>query len=243
MPGSLLAPRPAGLSIGGKGRLRLASDMLAYWPLAGASAIDLTDHSGRVNTLTATGSPTRTTGPTSVPGVLAWAATTTELATSADVPALSLRQGQWSFGVWAYLADITAQHAVFGKYLATGNQRGWALDYNNSTGFFEFRYSTDGASGTVAVKAFPTTISATTWYCLIARYAGGTLHLSTNNSVDSTSSLASWFNAVTPFVIGNNGAGFGTAAGRVANAAFWPFYITDAEKTAFYNGGAGLVLA
>lgn len=215
-----------------------------YWPFVvqGAVSGNSVLYSGLgPHDLTQSGTPTVGTGPSANLPALVWDATTSNYATAADVPALSLQQKEWSVLVWVKLADISVQRAVCGKYLSTGDQRGWGIDYNAVATNFEFRYSTAGTSGTVTVKSFPGTQGTNVWYLLAARYQSGSLYLGVNAGGPTAVALASFFNAVTPFVVGGNST-LGSASGSIAGLYITPRFVTDAEVRAYYNNGRGIHL-
>jgi hypothetical protein len=212
--------------------------MVAYYALE-----DATDSHGS-NDLTNNNTATFATGKVSN-GVSLVAASSQSLS-HADNSDLSMGDIDFTIACWARLTTKPANAmAIVGKYLSTGNQREYLLDWVNTSDRFRFAMSSDGASGTYT-EVQATTFGAPstgTWYFLVAQYDAttNTMSISVNNGTPNTvSQTGGAFNGTANFYVGASQAGASTLLnGGVDELGVWKRKLTAGELTAMYNAGAG----
>jgi len=226
----------------------LLNNLIAYWPGDEASGnlldahtngLDLTD----VNTVTSNPGHVYTTA-------RQYTTANDEYHTRpGDDALLSTGDVDFTIMVWVYADAFGADRAILGKNrIWEPPGRGYTVYYHNSTNKWAFTVS-DGANAYVLDSTAAPSLS--TWYLLIAWHdsVANTINIQVNDFAAVTFAWSTGVNDPTcSFMIGN-ADGFGPGFmwdGRIGPTAFWKSaagdggVLTAAQRTALWNGGAGL---
>lgn len=208
---------------------------------------DATDSIGS-NTLTGTGSPGFGTGKigraTALSGIKYW--------TVADNASLSMGDIDFTLLVWVYFDSVVVSNGIGCKWTVTGNKREYLLFYNRTDHLtnnrFTFAVSNDGTAPTILDANTFGAASVSTWYCVAAWHdsVANTINIQINNgAIDSAAYSAGVFDGTAPFEAGAVSGSNYPMQGRIDNlciaksAAGGGGVLTAAQRTAFYNAGAG----
>ena len=233
----------------------LLNNLIAYWPGDEVAGNALDAHT---NALHLTDINTVTSNPGNV-YLLArqYTRANVEYHRHIDDPLLSCGNTDITWAAWVYLGSkpgtqmrIMAKHD--GASIA-GSE--YALSWINTTDRFRLEgYLSPATTPTVSATTFGAPALGT-WYLVIAHHdaVNDQLGISVNDGVIDTAALVGGLNdTVTVFNIGNwanNGAGTNCWDGRIGPSAMWKSaaggggVLTAAQRTALYNGGAGLTYA
>ena len=225
--------------------LSIRQGLVAYWPLAGAAAVDLksglSDGGGPYD-LTDGNTVTRAAGPgANLPNAASFASVTSESLTRAVAASPSLvRGGKGSFEIngWVFVADTAAaSRTIISQYETTSNQRAWWAFFGSGGTTITWRTSVDGTNNvdtTVGVAG------ASTWAFMTVYFdsrgvQGGMLNMRTATETAQTGIFAS----TGAFAFGSRGSGADYFNGRLAHFSLHERLLTSAERFWLYNNGAG----
>ena len=240
----------SGVSAAGNG---LLNNLVAYWKLdeAGGANDALDAHSNGL-TLTQVSNPGADTGKVystarTFDGSADW------FSRAADS---SLQTGDIDFTIacWVFLTKTNTEHVVYSRW-DVSSAREYFISWVQSTNQFRFIVSATGSSpySNVSASTFGA-ISSATWYFIVAQHdaANNLIGISVNDTATDTSAHTTGvYTGSSKTTIGTfniSGSGFGPASwgGRIGPVAFWKSaaggggVLTAAQRTALYNGGAGL---
>lgn len=203
---------------------------------------DLTDATGRGNSLTNNNTATFNTGKIGN-AVYLTGGQFLSRASNADVQAGDV---DFTIAAWVYLSDKTSNRGIVCKWASGSGQPEYAILYGSAADRFRFLVYTP-TDNQVEVQANNFGSPSTgTWYCVIAWHdaTANTINISINNG--SVDSLGTGGSLQTPgtadFYIGVlEGAGpTYPMEGRIDNVNIWKRVISSQERSDFYNGGAGV---
>lgn len=221
----------------GGGGSSLLTSLVASWKLD-----DLTDATGRGNTLTNNNTVTFNTGKIGNAAYMASASTQwLSIATNSDVA-----QGDFDYtiGVWIYIGTISDVRIILARDSDTSG-REFELEYDGSGDSFRFVIFTGGSTKTAQVVSPYTPSTAGRWICLIAWHdaAANTVNLSIDNGAasDSQPTTGGHDTSTGNFTIGRRiYSGFeGYWDGRIDDVNIWKKVLSAGERTEFYNSGTG----
>lgn len=217
--------------------------IVAYWPLAGASAVDLNArlYGPTVPTVfTNSGDATRDSGPgNNLRDAAAFASASSQFLTVADSNILSLGgKGAFSGCGWYYGAEAGGAnvYTLAAHYETTGNQRAWWVRQTATA--FSYLTSVDGTN-TVTVTDTSTTVTGTTWYFVYWYFDGARAGLRVNRAAVTEGAQTGVVNSTGAVTIGARGAGADFINGRIAHVGLWNRLLTDQEHFWLYNNGQG----
>ena len=161
-----------------------------------------------------------------------------------DTATLDMGDIDFTITAWARLATKPAAvMGVMGKSLATGNQRGYSIQWDNVADRFRFVMSSDGTStNQVIVVANNFGAPSTgTYYFIAARYnaATDTMSISINNGTPDTGTLAGGAFANTAAFELGRAVGGNHWNGLIDEVGIWKRYLSNAEIALLYNSGSG----
>jgi hypothetical protein len=139
-----------------------------------------------------------------------------------------------TMGGWFWSDSIATQYALMGKFLATGNQRSYWMQFFGSN--LVASVSSDGTA--ITNTTHTTTLSSNAWYFCIARYDPSTsLDAIVNDSeISNTSSIpASIFVSTADFGIGAWSGGTFPINGRASLCFLSANYLSDAWCSYLFN--------
>lgn len=226
----------------------LLNALIAYWPGneangnaqdAHTNALHLTD----VNTVTSAGGLVYATA-------RQYTALNTEYHTRAgDDALLSTGDVDFTLAAWCRFDTVTAARTLAGKWQVANRE--YRLVFSFTANRIRFDVSNDGAA---TVSAIANTFGApaiNTWYLLIGWHdsAANTINITVNNGgTDSQPHATGVFDSTSAFGIGWSDGGV-HMDGRIGPTMFWKSaaggggVLSAAQRTALYNGGAGLTYA
>lgn len=163
--------------------------------------------------------------------------------TRADDATLSIT-GDMTIGVWVNRESTGADRGVYGKWEGTGNQRSYALNYQNSTSRYQFFVSGDG-TGNTPVLANNFGAGATGVFESVL-----TKHDATNNLIgikvddgpeDTAAHSTNIFDGTGLFRIAraNSPTATNFMDGLVDELAVWNRLLNSTETAAWHNAGNG----
>jgi hypothetical protein len=229
------------------GSTSLSTNLVSHWPFEETSGTR--NDSKSTNHLTDNATVLYGTG---VQGNCAdFESTNTEYLSIADASQTGLDiTGNLSTSFWVKIENAPSSGvsmSVFAKYVTGGNQRGYALSYNNSSGTYQFtvRTSTNGTASTFGTVNY--TLTAGSWFHVANVYtaAAGTWQIYVNGvSAGTVTALGtSLFNNTAAFKIGYEADFDGAFDGLIDEFGIWSRAISAGEVAALYNAGTGLPYA
>lgn len=252
-----------GLGLGGRGVLGLGlgrsavsaaagngllNSLIAYWPLNEAgganNALDL--HSNGL-TLTQVSSPGANMGK-----VYSTARTfdgSADYFTRNSEALIETGDVDYTFAAWVYLTDISAVRSIVSKG-ESGSNREYHLFFLHTDQKI-YMQSMNAAGTIVGSVASSVTVTTGTWYLLIGSHdALNNIESVTVNAATATAATTGAAGAVTGRLnIGYQGVLENYHVGRIGPVAMWKSaaggggVLSSEQRTAFYNGGAGLSYA
>ena len=241
-----LIPGEAGPVLNG-----LLNNLIAYWPGDEVNGNLIDAHT---NGLDLTDNGTVTSNPGHVyPLARQYTAANSEYhARPGDDALLSLGDIDCTFATWVYL-NSKVQQVFIGKFGNVGN-REYYIFYDNPSDRFAFGTSWDGSNYSILSANTFGSPSINTWYLFVVWHdsVADVRGIQIDNGIADTGAYATGiFDGLTRFAIGSlRGAGaLAVANGRIGPSAMWKSaagaggVLTAAQRTALYNGGAGLTYA
>lgn len=240
----------AGLAAAGNG---LLNSLVAYWPLneaAGANnALDL--HSNGL-TLTQAASPGSAAGVVyassrTFNGSNQWFSRPSEAL-------LQIGDVDFTAVAWVWLTNTSSVADIVNHYRVTDLKRSWLMRYEYSVSRFNVYVSSDGTyvDGVTATELRANSFgaaSAATWYCFAFWHdsVANTINIQINNgTVDSKAWTTGVYVSPAAFGIGRYENSTAFINGRIGPVAMWKSaaggggVLSAAQRSALYNGGAGL---
>lgn len=223
--------------------MAILDNLAAYYKLDESSgdALDVLATSD----LAASGSPPgATTG--NVGGCRTFAAASSQMFSRADNAALSTGDIDYTLAMWVYLTskpaatmDMLSRYDVLNVLL-----REYLFVWNAVNDRFEFYITnTAGSNNVVTANNFGAP-STGTWYHVVAWHdaAGNTINIQVNNGTanSAATTMSPSDTAVATTLGGRTGIATRYWDGRLDEVGYWKRVLTAAERTALYNGGAGL---
>lgn len=231
----------------------LLNNLVAYWALdEAAGANDALDAHSNGLTMTQVSSPG------SASGVVYASARTFD--GSADYftrpyeAATNVGSGDFTLAAWFYLSNATGNRSIVdhrGNVPGAGAYgfRGYLLAPQNTSNAIRFfvDYEVEGGYPVLVDSAG---VTSSAWHLAIAWRASNTIYISIDNATAVSAACTGNFDCGGPFVVGYKSTTFTTSItyldGRVGPLALWKSAtgaggaLTAAQRTALYNGGAGL---
>ena len=169
-------------------------------------------------------------------------ASTQRLAVNTDTN-LNIGVGvSYSLGCWASLDDLTTEQAFIGKSLTTGNQRGYILEYQQTTGHYRYIASADGVN-TINVVTNATPLASVLHHVLLtwdASTSGWVFYVDGASSNSGTANLNVFSNTASGFIGAYQTGTFANMNGLIAAAGLWKRALSATEVLQLYNGGKAL---
>ena len=229
-------------SVAGNG---LRNNLIAYWP-GNEVAGNLIDAHTNALHLTDTNTVTNAAGLV-YPTARLYTAANSELhARAGDDALLSTGDVDFTLASWVYATYTPIGLGIAGKFGAAGS-REYCTMYEQGGDRFRFYVSADG---TALVNVDANNLGApadSTWYLVLAWHdsVANTINIQINNgTADSAAHAGGVLDGAQAFRIGRISMSYWD--GRIGPTAFWKSapggggVLTAAQKTAYWNGGAGL---
>lgn len=172
-----------------------------------------------------------------------------------DDALLSTGDVDFTLAAWArFDAMGAAVRSVASKWNAGADQREYWVLYDGVIGLLSFRASSGGVLATVASCPAVTfgAPAINTWYLIVSWHdsVANTINIQINNgAIDSVAYAAGIFDGSSAFQIGSRDPAADYMSGRIGPTMFWKSapgnggVLTEAQRTALWNGGAGLAYA
>ena len=210
----------------------LTTNLAGYWQFDGNGA----DASGNGLPVTVNGAGGYATGilgqALNLPNVYADNATR-----PGDDTAFDFGFNDFSIQIWAKFNSVSAVQVLIEKLTGSGSQ-GWSLYLQNSTALQFFTV------GSATLTTSGVTFTTGTWYDIVIRRNASNWEIDVNGVSRSTASNNGTITTSTsPLLIGERDAPAGQGLqtnGLVDEVAIWTRFLTTAEVTSLYNGGAPL---
>lgn len=226
-------------AVGPFGGLVDVTNLVEWWPLSESSGSRTGSHIGVVmadnNTVT---------GGNDGVAYSQFTATNSEYLSTADTPALSHGNFDFTWTMWVYLDSKTAQRYFIFKGANTAAFSAWEffVQYNSSLDRFRC-FPSDGTGGTGLNADNFGSPSTSTWYFIVAWHdaTANTINIQVNDgTADSASHTTGSFDSTHGLEFGRAGTSLNYHNGRMRRVGFWKQILTAGEKTALYNSGGGL---
>lgn len=211
----------------------LLTDLVSHWKMDEASGTRADSHGA--NDLTDHNTVTQAEGKLGSAGQFTRA--NNEWLSCADAADLSGGDRDFTFACWVWLDGKTNLITIVDKN--DGTDWEYTLYYNNSTD--RLRWFCDGPSASVDRSANVFGSPPTGQWIFIVAWHDSTnnvIGIQINNGTANTSAFDGGVRDTTGmFTVGNDGSSWD---GRIDSLSRWNRLLTADEKTALYNGGAGL---
>lgn len=232
------------------GRLGLLNGLVAYWPMSEASGTRYDVVGG--NNLTPSGSPTKVAG--WIGDCVSLHSVSSDYLYINDNAALSLTNEMTIAGWvrWISRDTVTDTKELCGKYVTTGNQRSYRLEWDASTGQnkIAFRISADGTNNTFVASTnygrLWTAADSTnlTWYFIVAwkDSVRNVIGIQINGMASEEASFTGGIkDSTSQFAVGlNQASGTVYCDARVQHLGIWNRPLSASERSYLWNNGAGL---
>lgn len=158
-----------------------------------------------------------------------------------DTAALEFAGSDFTIAGWVNVENI-AIRTIVAKYNTTGNQREYALRFNNTPNpdVFQFIVSNDGTATNILSASTHGAPSTGSWYFVVAYHDNGTeIGISVNDGAfDTAAHTTGVFAGSATFCIGAWDTG-NYWDGQIDEVGIWNRLLTAAEITWLYNSGNG----
>lgn len=219
--------------------MALTDSLLAYWPLDEASGNAIDAHAANDLTENGTGGVGSATG--KVGNCRDFENGDQDRFSIAGTGDFSLGDEDFTFAGWMNFESLGANRTVLGKWLTTGNQRSFGLLYLSASTVMRFQVSSTG-SNTVTVDASTFGAPSTsTWYFVVCWHdsVNNQIGISVNDTANTAAHSAGIFDSTADFELGR-ATSLVAFDGLLDEWGFWNRVLSSGERTALYNGGAGL---
>lgn len=152
--------------------------------------------------------------------------------------------GDMTIAGWINFSSTTANFALAGKWLGTGNQRSYILYKPNGLRAMRFIASADGSASSITLESGALLLN--TWHFAVVKFvAGGTSTLYINNSsVDTGTAPSSIADTTSRFELFSfNTGAISTQAGLLDSVGIWNRALETSEITTLWNSGSGVSYA
>lgn len=222
----------------GSGVSTLNTGLITYWKLEEASGTRADSEPTTPQDLTDNNTVTQTTG--KIGNAAFFTAANSESLTHVDSADLSTGNIDFSVVAWAKFTSLSGSMWFVSQWIAGGNQRAWAINYDATSGRLRFSVSSDGTTQVhLQADAFgPPATNA--WYMIFASHdsVNNTINISVNNgSANSVAHSTGVLDSTGAFNLGNVGSLY--LDGALDECGLWKKVLSAAEVTELYNGGAG----
>lgn len=212
----------------------------AYYSLA-----NLTDATGRGNTLTNNGVATFAAG--KVGNAVNLVRASTQFLSRADCADLSLSGGNLTICAWVKLATVDAAYqSIVSKWRYGTSNSEYQLIYQGDVNMWAFYVSKDGTASAFVFGYVPGVPTAGIWYFLCAWYDGAKLYLSVNDgAADSANYVDGVYDGASTFCLGASNWSAAPAYdsyvdGMIDEVGIFKGYaLTAGERSFLYNTGTG----
>jgi hypothetical protein len=149
----------------------------------------------------------------------------------------------FTIAAWVYMDTKSANMDVVSKYLTTGNNRAYELQYTQSVDRFRFIVSPDGTSSGLGIVAADTfgSPSTATWYLVIAWHTNGSqIGIQVMGAASNTTAYTTgvFDTSTADFKVGNSTSTLWN--GRIDEVGLWKGAALDStQRDYIYNAGAG----
>lgn len=223
----------------------MLNSLIAYWPGNEASG-NLQDAHTNALHLTDTNTVTSEAGKVYATA-RQYTAGNNEYHTRSDNALLSVGDLDFTLAAWVYLDTFTTLHPIIAKYGSAG-QRAFQISAFKTTNTLFLGLSSNGtAEGGVHASTFGTPPTGQ-WLFVVGWHDAGadTANIQINGGgIDSAAHSGGVYDDTSPFIIGSRPGSF-WFNGRIGPVAMWKSaaggggVLTAAQRTALWNGGAGL---
>lgn len=203
---------------------------------SGPNNLDLTD----VNT-----APSNAGGKISNCALLAPASL--EYFSKSDTSLLEFASGGFTLSAWVYLTSTGSTGVIASKWISTGNQREYGMDYDSVSSRYRFYVSTNGSGGGSQTTVSAATFGAptqNTWHMVTAGRdaVNNVIWIQVDAGTRDTTAFAngnSVFAGTGAFGVGAYGAGGTYVPARLDEIGVWGKCLTTSEVTELYNANSG----
>jgi hypothetical protein len=224
----------------------LLTNLVAYWPGDEASGNALDAHT---NALHLTDTNTVTSNPGHVYSTARqYTSANSEYHIRADNALLSTGDIDYTLAAWAYLDSNAAAMYIAGKFITAIGEREYRLLYVTFPAAFRWTLSSTGSNATQIDAVTFGAPSLSTWYLVVGSHdsVANIGSIQVNNGALDSLAHANGYDSPTAFAIGAQSDGSGCWDGRIGPVMFWKSaaggggVLSAAQRTALWNGGAGL---
>jgi hypothetical protein len=152
--------------------------------------------------------------------------------------------GALTISLKVYLTDKSSNRGLIGKWNGTGNQRSYAVAYDQASDRFIFTVSPDGTSASAVVVSADNfgSPSTGTWYDILCTHdpVNDVITIRVNNgTANSQAHAGNIYNSSADFTIGRARSASDYHNGRIDEVLLYGSVATTGEASAIYNGGSG----
>lgn len=219
--------------------MALKTSLVALWELNGDG-----NDSHSTNNLTAVNSPGYVSGQYSQ-NAARLASASSKAFTIADNAALSMDDETFSLAAWVRITASSGEQRFISKYDYNSDNREYSLALNvGSSNRINFIVSNDGGGGLTRVDADSygaPSVDGSTWVWVYAYHEQGVgIGISVNNgTIDTNTHTGGVHQGTSPFDIGRM-YDIRYIDADIQQVAVWRKLLDAGDRTAIYNGGAGL---
>lgn len=154
--------------------------------------------------------------------------------------------GDLSFSLWVKFESISTNQPLIYKFETTGDQRSYALNWNQSAGTLVWSVSSDGTAGNTSSQSVSWSPSIDTWYHLVVVFDAnaGDVWFYVDGSLQGTKQTGgktTTFDGTGSFLIGKDGdSGSAYFDGLIDEVGAWSKELSTDEISDLYNSGTRL---
>jgi len=217
--------------------MALLPNLVAYWAMEETSGSRL-DATGRGHDFTVTGGVVSATG--KVGTCMETGDGATRYLTCANHADLTPGNTDFTWACWLYFFSTNTNTDLLGKWAPSGQ-----LEYNlalNASQYFTFYVSSTGSDYYPVTATSLGIPSLNTWYLMVAWHdsVGDTINLQMNNgTVFSVAHTLGVYQSTTALLLGHSLFGYGLF-GRADEVGLWRRVLSSTDRSALWNGGAGV---
>lgn len=228
--------------------MALHTSLVCYYSLEEASNANAVDATGRGNTLSRVNDPPSSSNPAKIANCRECILASDQGFEASSNADFQMGDIDFSIAGWFRFKTKVTTQAILQKWLVTGNQRSYEIDFLVTSDRLRFLLSVDGTSTNQVVVLANNfgAISVDTWLFIEAGYdaANNLMHISVNNGTpDTGAQTGGAFASTAKFTLGRRGTLDALFNGYVDEVGLWKRLLTAADITRLYNGGAGLPFA
>jgi hypothetical protein len=224
------------------GASTLNTDLIAYWKLDEASGTRAdSETTGTAQDLTDNNTVTSTTG--KIGNAAQFVTANSEYLSRTDSADMSVGDIGFTIAAWVYLDTLVGTGDA--RHVASksgGSSDEYWISAAETGGVNKFFFVVNTAGG-AKVVSHNTTLSATTWYFVVAWHDpdANTVNITFNTETpaSATTSGSAPTDSNGQFQLGRYGGGSAYWNGRIDEVGFWKKVLTSDERTELYNAGSG----